>query len=51
MKLKLFSHSKTGYLTTSLTNLLLILTHLEFKHGKQSALIVAQLIERAVVNC
>ena len=36
---------KTVYLTTSLTNLSLILTSLEFKHGKQSTLIVAQLIE------
>ena len=42
--------SKTVYLTTSLTNLSLILTLLEFKHGKQSALIVAQLIEITVVN-
>ena len=40
--------SKTVYLTTSLTNLSPILTLLE--HGKQSALIVAQLIERTVVN-
>ena len=43
-KLKLSLPSKTVYLTTSLTNLSLILILLEFKHGKQSALIVAQLI-------
>ena len=36
---------KTVYLTTSLTNLSLTLTLPEFKHRKQSALMVVQLIE------
>ena len=45
VKPKLYPPSKTVYLTTSLTKLSLMLTPLEFKHGKQSAIIVAQLIE------
>ena len=36
--------------TSKRTNLSLILTLLEFKHGKQYVFIVAQLIERTVVN-
>ena len=50
VKPKLSLPLKTAYLTTTSINLSLTLTLLESEHGKQSALIVAQLIEGTVVN-